>query len=646
MRLPALKQSVRADPVITNQFGGLNQSHAETDSEFFDMKNVSSRCFPAVASSGKRKVIKSLSGSSEFEFVHAPFYLEGDLTEKDFCGVISGKYYYNNSRITDVNGKNELLPPFNDSSNYPLLSDIKANPCFVFYNNEMKIFPDCNSYEPITGSVGSFLISKEFRADDFEFYSYYSDDSERFYASITYVGEGADKSKLGILGSTFPFNVGDSLKISYDTTKTTYNFLVYDVSDPLMREALYKHKDCDKLIVECVIRGIDTEVIDVSGMKRTIVNCVRLDLYNVKGELIGFDFGDCKCAEYSVSCYCDQSLIPKFEFTLTRVMPRFSYMCEANGRIFGLDTSGKTIRACKLYDPKSWYEFDGGADASWFAEVASNGEWTGIVNFGGYVYCFKKDICYVIFGDNSTNFSIAKTINHGCIDARSIQIIGNSLFFLSSDGFYQMSSSMPVLISEKLEKRYTSCVAGSVGHLYYASAHYDGGVELLCFDSLRGFWYKEDDFDAVCFFNHNNKLYGASKKELVCFGDGEFPEEWYVISRKFNDNTSHLRCLCELYFRLKIPSGADVSIFVSYDGGEFVRCGKVLNSKIITNDEGSVLKAEDFSKGRHISDEAYYQRVPVRLRACSSYQFKLVCHGDVLFESFERVLSVSGQLQR
>ena len=644
MFLPKLKASVRAEPIIVNNFKGFNDGLSIDDNQFSDMKNVSSRCYPFVASSGKRKVIKKLSGDDEFRLIHAPMYPDGDISENDFCGVIGNRYYYNNKKVLDITDKLTLIEPFDDVNKYPYLADVSVNVCEVFYNNTVNFFPTAKCYDPIRKKVESLIVSDELHEPSFKITSSYNMKTDKCINSIQTVD--SDNDHFGLVSDKDSFKVGESVRISYnlsdakDGQGNVFNFLTYDSSDPAMREAIFAHPDKDELIVECVISKIDTKVIDNGYYEENVITKLYFDCYNIEGELICFDLG--RDSGNNIR----DSVVLDFDIEITKAFPTFSFLCESGGRIFGLDNHGKTIRACKLYDPKTWFEFDGGADASWFAEVSSTGEWTGMISFGGYVYCFKKDICYVVFGDNSTNFTIAKTINVGCIDGRSLKIVGNSFIFLSADGFCQMTSSQPVFIYNNFSHDFKSCVAGSVGNFYYASVHYDDDIcELWVYDGANNIWCKEDDFDAVCFFNHNNKLYGCSKKEMICFSDGEFPDEWFITSKRFNDNTSQLRCLCEMFFRLKIPAGADVTFFVSYDGGEFVQCGSVIHSKYVPDGEGSIYKINDTAKGLHIPDEVYSQRVPVRLRACSTYQFKMVCHGNVILESYERVLSVSGQLQ-
>jgi len=130
-------------------------------------------------------------------------------------------------------------------------------------------------------------------------------------------------------------------------------------------------------------------------------------------------------------------------------------------------------------------------------------------------------------------------------------------------------------------------------------------------------------------------------------GDGELPDEWYVVSREYDDATSQLRSLCSLMFRLKLSAGADATVYVSYDGAEFVQCGDVVHGKLVVGKDNSAVTVEDFDEDTlHKAEMAYYQRIPVRFRASSSYKFKLVCHGDAVLEAVERSVTVNGKYSR
>ena len=209
-----------------------------------------------------------------------------------------------------------------------------------------------------------------------------------------------------------------------------------------------------------------------------------------------------------------------------------------------------------------------------------------------------------------------------------------------------LNSYQPVKISDNLNRKYTGAVCCGFDGILYCSCTYDGGKELLTYDIEKNLWFTDEHLDIVSFCVHNNKLYGATNDKVYVFGEGSYPDEWYVVSKKFDDSSSALRSLCTLLFRLNIPGGSDACVYISYDGGDWIKCGDVIRGKL-TNFDNSKYSLDGIDEETlHKASESYYQKFPVRFRCASSYQFKLVCHGDVTLESLERTVSINGSYQR
>ncbi len=626
MYLPQLKFSKKSQPIVTNQFGGLNRTETIEDNEFSDMKNCGGRCFPHVAPREKRKILKKVT-TGKIKAVAPLLYGGADMTESDFVGVIDNNFYYKNVSKTTVSDKLQYPWPYSDEVKYPQYGGKSYGYSIVPFNGVYCIFPGYKQFDPVSGTVNDIVkkISNKYA------YFQYTASNQEYWVSSTYA--------TGELGKKNDFKVGDRIVIYYDAKGQTYNNCTFDSLDPEFREELYKN--AASRIVSAHISGI--ELNSSSSDYPDYIKLIRFSCRNVKGEPAYFNNGQPVYGEGGRAT----GWRPSVPVTIQKYAPPIVFACECGGRIWGLDPFGAQIMCCRSGNASDWSGYDGSAAAPWFTEVASNGEWTGIAEFNGNVYCFKRDVCHVVYGDNSTNFAIAKTINHGCIDAKSLCVIGTSLYFLGNDGFYVCSGSQAVKISEKLGRKYTGCVAGARGSLYYASCRYDGGSELLVYDTEKNIWWREDETKAVDFFNYEDKLYCASDGEFFMIGDGELPDEWYVVSREYDDATSQLRSLCSLLFRLKLSGGADATVYVSYDGGEFVQCGDVVRGKLVVGKDNSAVAVEDFDEETlRRAESAYYQRIPVRFRASSSYKFKLVCHGDAVLEAVERSVTVNGKYNR
>lgn len=625
MYLPQLKFSKKSQPIVINQFGGLNRTETIEDNEFSDMKNCGGRCFPHVAPREKRKILKKVT-TGKIKAVAPLLYGGADMTESDFVGVIDDNFYYKNVSKAAVSDKLQYPWPYSDEVKYPQYGGKSYGYSIVPFNGVYCIFPGYKQFDPVSGTVKD--IVKKFTSKYLYFWCDGSD--QRYTTTSSYTTD---------LGTASDFKVGDRIVIYYDAKGEAENNCTFDSLDPEFREELYKNGS--KYITSAFINKL--EMNSSSSDYSDYIAGLHLTLRNAKGETVKFNNGVSKVSGTNNNYYYR----PSGNVTIQKYAPPIVFACECGGRIWGLDPFGAQIMCCRAGNASDWSGYDGSAAAPWFTEVASNGEWTGIAEFNGNVYCFKRDVCHVVYGDNSTNFAIAKTINHGCIDAKSLCVIGTSLYFLGNDGFYVCSGSQAVKISEKLGRKYTGCVAGARGSLYYASCRYDGGSEMLVYDTEKNIWWREDETKAVDFFNYEDKLYCASDGEFFMIGDGELPDEWYVVSREYDDATSQLRSLCSLLFRLKLSAGADATVYVSYDGGEFVQCGDVVRGKLVVGKDNSAVTVEDFDEETlHRAESAYYQRIPVRFRASSSYKFKLVCHGDAVLEAVERSVTANGKYSR
>lgn len=657
MFLPKLDPGM-VTPLINSKWGGLNTTDTISEAEFADMYNASCRKFPYVTSRDKRKVIRSVS-SSEIQAVCAPLKTDSDLLESgDFCGIINDKFFYDNSdkdsenKFMTVSDKYRVPYPFNDETKYPDLNNIKQDYTLVPFSNCINIFPSMKSFDPRTRKFTDYEKSfGMFEADDCDVIYFYSKDDE----NIIYFGDERSTSdhQAGFFyPEDSPFKVGDRIEIIFDVeaavtdkTKITYkddsnnicnfNYNTFDDIYPEMRTALSESDFKSAYIVGCYIERFETGMNTKWG--KEYVSGLVVSLYDIDGNHTNFlhnldrDGG----WEFQIDC-------SKVSFKIRKYVPPVKFACEAHGRIFTLDPFGTRITASAAGDLINLTEISTGADSPWFTEVGSYGEWTGICNFGGNVYCFKRDICYVIYGDNATNFALAKTINCGCVDGRSIAIVGNVMYFLSSDGFYGCSGSQPVKISDSLSKKYMSCVSGVAGDLYYASATCEGVTELLCYNTSKSLWHKEDNLVVNDFFTFGNRLYGCTGKEFFVFGEGNLPNEWWIESKEMNEGINNLKSVIALYFRMRIPAGAEAEVFIRYDGGEYIRCGKLIgNSYSAVGDPTENLTGVEAERVRTYTSTP--RRFPVRFKASYSYQFKLVFHGDVVFEALERSVHICGR---
>ena len=379
------------------------------------------------------------------------------------------------------------------------------------------------------------------------------------------------------------FKKGDSLSIQCESIPKNNTFQVTSKYD----------QPGEGDILSCVV----AEVVSA--------NTLMVDCYNRNGERMLFTNSSGATA------------------TVSRAMPDIVHACVANNRVMGVDGKGEFVFASKLGDFKNWNVFEGLSTDSWYGAVGTEGPFTGIATVGSSVAAFKHNYLHLLYGDSPQNFTLMRQISGGCIDGRSIADVSGQLFFLGYDGVYSFSGGNPVRVSEPLNCRYTAGVGGSDGSRYFLSALGAAGTELVVLDLQRGMWHREDAFGAVGFIKYNDRLYTADTEKLYEVGGGGYAGEWFAVSKEYDDGTMLNRAMINLYLRVKfLEDSAKLTIYASTDGGEWAECGSV--------------SAE---RGR-------VQRVPVRIRSGTVYQWKIAGQGGAVVQAMERVVTTGGRNER
>lgn len=177
--------------------------------------------------------------------------------------------------------------------------------------------------------------------------------------------------------------------------------------------------------------------------------------------------------------------------TVARTVPDLDYHCVIDNRVWGCKDD--TICCCKLGDPTNWNVFDGLSTDAWSVETGTPGDFTGCVAFMGYPIFFKKDKIFKVYGNRLSNFEVMSSATLGCIDAASLAVAGETLFYLSPAGFVRYNGGYPAVIDAVLNRKHFSGTAGSDGRRYFVCAQYANyACENLVYDTQTGLWHRED----------------------------------------------------------------------------------------------------------------------------------------------------------
>lgn len=321
--------------------------------------------------------------------------------------------------------------------------------------------------------------------------------------------------------------------------------------------------------------------------------------------------------------------------TLARAVPDMDYVIEAQNRLWGCKygvVDGKTLNeiyCCALGDFKNWRQYMGLSTDSWTASVGSDGVWTGAVNYLGYPMFFKENRIHRVsisaIGAHQINETVCRGVQDG--SAKSLQVVNETLFYKSRTDVCVYQGGFPQGISDALgEEKYSEAAAGTIGDRYYISMKDSAGLwNLFVYDIKRGLWMREDDLHATDFARIGDELYCISDDALWALlgseGDKEAFVPWVAESGMLGYWYPDHKYLSRYNFRLWMPEGAELDVFIEYDSsGTWERKGRI-----------------KFKGTGTIT-------VPIRPRRCDHLRIKLVGRGPVRLYSIARILSMGSDV--
>lgn len=250
-------------------------------------------------------------------------------------------------------------------------------------------------------------------------------------------------------------------------------------------------------------------------------------------------------------------------------VPDIDYACVHQNHIWGV--KGNNIYVSALGKHDDWTTFEGLGTDAFATDVASPGDFTGLVEYQNHVVMFKPDYIHESYGYKPP-FRILDIAKTGCIDGRSIKEVNNILYFLGRGGIiYAYSGGQPRPVSEKLNKSYISGVAGSDGRKYYISL-YDGATYTLAvYDTFYDLWHLEDNLNVLQFTNLGGYLYALTAEgDILKFNSGNEAVKWEIVTEKFTGGILEKKYAKNIGFRVDMPVGSDINIYLSIDNSPFL----------------------------------------------------------------------------
>ena len=525
MRYPKLIEPKSTRQVV-DVFGGYNHNSRISDSEFFDMSNLTSDHYPVLAPRTKRG------------FYVKPASPQGLIAKDDICYVDGTDFVMGDQRFDlGLSVKPEDCPKQLVSMGAYVIvmpdkkyintidpddsGDIEA----TFTATEPVTFQLCTadgeSYEDVTVSPDApanpenldYWIDTSSQPNTLKQYSTTSE----MWVSIatTYV-------KIQTVGIGAAFNLYDGVTISGITEEAA--------------------KDLNSAVV---IWAKGDDYIVVTGILDTVVK---------------------------------QNGGVKIE----RKMPVMDFVVESGNRLWGCrygeSNNGEIVNeiyASKLGDFKNWSCYMGLSTDSYTASVGSNGEFTGAVTFLGYPLFFKESCVHKVYGRYPANIQIQDTacrgVQRGCHG--SLAIVNETLFYKARSGICAFDGSLPVDASYALGSEvYSDAVGGAINNKYYVSMKdAKGHWHLFVYDTSRQMWHKEDNLHASAFCSCKGELYcidDDAKNIITMLGSGTADTsavKWMAETGNLGLATPDMKYLARLTLRISLSSESKLEIYAQYD---------------------------------------------------------------------------------
>jgi hypothetical protein len=271
-----------------------------------------------------------------------------------------------------------------------------------------------------------------------------------------------------------------------------------------------------------------------------------------------------------------------YNVAVERRFPQMDFVCEMGNRLYGCSSENHEIYASKLGDPLNWNVFQGVSTDSYAATVGSPGNFTGCIGYRDSVLFFKEDRIHILTGTRPATFQIDTLECNGVerMSSKSLCIVNETLFYKASDGFYAYSGGLPQYISDALGEGNKGNVisSGGDGTKYYACQVVgDDDVQLVVYDTRRGFWNREDEGAVLSFALLEGHIYMLKADgELLALNDYSEGEEWQMVEPEreveFSATTGLIgldspfgKFVGSIRLRMQVERGAMVRVLIERD---------------------------------------------------------------------------------
>ena len=525
MRLSGLSELATSRDVI-EVFGGYNHNLRISNSEFYNMGNLTSDEYPVLSTRGKRGIVKQLGSCYGLAAKGKLAYIEGKK-------LVYGEYVHEIPELTE--GEKQL----------------------VSFGAYLIIFPDGIQYNTQNNKI-EYLNAHFESSGEVKFEMCNIESSTIEYTSDITAPGSPSNGQYWLDTSSVP----NSLKM-YSSTSQMW------VSVPTS-------------YVKISATGIDSHFEIYDGV--TIGGCSAPGTSDLNNTMVIWDKGE---GYITVIGVIDHLVTQEDVITVDRKIPTMEFVVESENRLWGCHygiIDGKPVNeiyACKLGDAKNWNCFMGISSDSYAVSLGSDGVFTGAITLRGSPLFFKENCVHKIYGNLPSNYQVLTTNCRGVQRGsdKSLSIVNEVLFYKSATDVCAYDGSLPTSISENLgSSRYSEAVSGSIDGKYYISMKDASGEwNMFVFDTIKNMWHREDNTHVKSFCTLGTDLYFVTNDNVLMTttGTGENKEgklKWFAETGSIGYSYPDNKYLSKLNVRMNLNIDSSVALYVQYDSfGEWER---------------------------------------------------------------------------
>lgn len=521
MKLPILNE-LNTSREVVDVFGGYNHNLRISDSELYDMQNLTSNGYPALSVRNKRGIVKKIEKFS-------------GLASKGKLAYVDGKKFVYGEMVHEM----------------PELSDGEKQ--LVSFGAYIIIFPDKIQYNTQNGEWERLESRFESNGNKVSFEMCNAE-------SVAYDYDAS---------ATAPTNPQDG-QYWLDTSSSPSRLKVYSSSTSSWTSIATAY-----VKISCL--GIGSFFNEYDGVK--ISGCTATGTADLNASAVVWAKGN----DYIVIVGVINDVAEQTDnIVVERTVPTMDFVTESENRLWGCHygiVDGKPVNelyACKLGDAKNWNCYMGTSTDSYTVSLGSDGVFTGAVTHLGYPLFFKENCIHKVYGNYPSNYQVQTTNCRGVQrgSEKSLSIVNEILYYKSAVDVCAYDGSLPSSVSGYLgTERYTDAVAGSISGKYYISMKDTKNKwHLFVYDTIRRLWHREDETQAKAFCLLDTDLYYVDKDNVLTTvtGTGSNTEgsiNWFAETGDIGYSQTDSKYISKVNLRMSMAFGSTVDLYIQYDSG-------------------------------------------------------------------------------